>query len=139
MQYNSTPLSFWIRSIFLHVFGLNFMSPWIESVITNLISIFLLYLLVHKLTSSKSLALLSMLLYASSFVELSLSQQALGQTSSQVFIIASIFFLTKALQERRTWQFQVSGLLFALGMITSELFLPILIPRGFVSYWYSIL
>jgi 4-amino-4-deoxy-L-arabinose transferase-like glycosyltransferase len=126
-QYASTPLSFWIRSIFLHVFGLNFLSPRIESVISSLLSILLLYLLVHKLTSSKSLALTATLFYSISFAELSLSQQALGQTSSQLFIIASIFFLIKALQERKTWQFQVTGLLFALGMITFELFLPALL------------
>jgi 4-amino-4-deoxy-L-arabinose transferase-like glycosyltransferase len=123
-QYSSLPLSFWIRSIFLRLFGLNFISGRIESATFSLISIVFLYLLVRRLTASKPIALLSTFLYSFSFFDLNLAHQALGETSSEVWIIFSFSFLILALQGRKWWQFQVTGGLLALGMLTSEMFLP---------------
>ncbi len=95
-----------------------------KSATLSIISIFFLYLLVRKLTASKSLALFSTLLYSFSFLDLSLAHQALGETTSEVWIIASVYFLILALQERKWWQFQLTGILLALGMLTSVMFLP---------------
>ncbi len=123
-QYISMPVSFWIRSVFLRLFGLNFISARIESATLSLTAIVFLYLLVRRLTASKPIALLSALLYSFSFVDLNLAHQALGETTSEVWIICSFYFLILALQERKWWQFQLTGVMLALGMLTSDLFLP---------------
>ena len=121
------PVSLWIRSAFFHLFGLNFISPRIESASLSLLSVLFLYLLVRKLTASKPLAILSAFLYSFSFVDLNLAHQALGQTTPEVWIIGSFYFLILALQERKLWQFQVTGFLLALGILTFDIFLPSLI------------
>ncbi len=123
-HYIFMPVSFWIRSAFLRLFGLNFISPRIETATLSIIAIVFLYLLVRRLTASKPLALLSALLYSFSFVDLNLAHQALGETTPEVWIIGSFYFLILALQERKWWQFQVTGLLLAMGMLTFEMFLP---------------
>ena len=123
-HYLYMPLSFWIRSVFLRLFGLNFISARIESATLSLISVVFLYLLVRRLTKSKPLAILSALLYSFSFLDLNLAHQALGETTPEVWIIVSFYFLVLALQERKAWLFQLTGFSLALGMLTFEMFLP---------------
>jgi hypothetical protein len=123
-QYIFMPVGFWIRSIFMRLFGMNFISPRIGSATLSIISIIFLYLLVRKLTGSKPLALLSSLLYTFSFIDLNIAHQALAQTMPEVWIICSFYFMILSLQERKWWQFQVTGILLAMGMMTFETFLP---------------
>lgn len=124
-HYLYLPVGFWMRSTFLRLFGLNFISARIGSATLNIISIVFLYLLVRRLTASKPLALLSTFLYSFSFIDLTIAHQALAQTMPEIWIISSFYFLIVALQERKWWQFQVTGILLALGMLTFEIFLPI--------------
>ncbi len=123
-HYNFLPVSFWIRSIFLRVFGMNFISARIETAFLSLLSAVFLYLLVRRLTASKSIALLSTLLFSFSFVELNLSHQALAETTPEVWMMSGFYFSILAIQQRRWWQFQTAGILLALGMMTYETFFP---------------
>jgi hypothetical protein len=123
-HYDFMPVSFWIRSVFLRLFGLNFISARIESATLSLISVFFLYLLVRRLSASRPLALLTALLYSVSFFALNFAHQAMGETTPEVWNIASFYILIIAVQERKLWQFQLTGILLALGMLTFEMFLP---------------
>ncbi len=123
-HYQFLPVSFWVRSVFLRIFGLNFLSARVESAFLSLLSAVLLYLLVRRLTTSPPMALLSTLLYSFSFVELNASHQALHNTTVESWIIGGLFLLILALQERKWWQFQVAGIVLALGMMTYETDFP---------------
>ncbi len=123
-HYYFLPVTFWVRSIFLRLFGLNFISARIESALLSLISAIFLYLLVRRLTASKPLALLSALLFSFSFVELNLAHQALAETTPEVWMMSGLYFFILGMQQRRLWQFQTAGILLALGMMTFETFLP---------------
>lgn len=123
-HYQYLPVSFWVRSFFLRVFGLNFLSARIESAFLSLLSAVFLYFLVRRLTSSPPMAWLSTLLYSFSFVELNESHQALHNTTVEIWIISGLFLLILALQERKWWQFQLAGIVLALGMLTYETYFP---------------
>ena len=124
MHYKYLPVDFWVRSLFLRIFGLNFISARIESVVLSLVSVLFIYLLVRLLTSSPSIALLSALLFGMSFIELNASHQALHNTPPQPWALGSLFFLFLAIKDRKIWQFQITGLLLGLGMLTYETFYP---------------
>ncbi len=119
-HYDYLPVSFWVRSFFLRVFGLNFISARIESAFFSLVSAVFLYFTVRRLTHSPPTAFLSTLLYAFSFVELSESHQALHNTTVEIWMMSGIFLTVLALQERKWWQFQLAGIVLALGMLTYE-------------------
>jgi 4-amino-4-deoxy-L-arabinose transferase-like glycosyltransferase len=123
-HYKYLPVSFWVRSIFLRVFGLNFISARIESAFLSLLSAVFLYFLVRRLTTSPPTALLSTFLYSFSFVELSESHQALHNTTVEIWMISGLYFLILAIQERKWWQFQIAGIVLALGMLTYETYFP---------------
>jgi hypothetical protein len=61
----------------------------------------------------------------------------MGETTPEVWIVGCFLFLVLTLQERNVWQFQVTGILFALGMLTFESFLPspvvLMLYLGFVG------
>ena len=124
IYYKYLPVDFWLKSFFLRLFGINFISPRIESAFFSLLSIGLLYLLVRRLSSSKPLALLVSLLYAFSFAELTFSHQALAETSPEIWIFSGFAIFLLALQEQKWWQFQLTGVLLAIGMLSYDTFLP---------------
>jgi len=124
MHYIYVPVDFWVRSLFLRLFGLDFLSARIESAILSLISIAFLYFIVRLLTSSPATALFSALLYGFSFYELNASHQALHNTTIEPWIMGSLFFLLWGIQKRKLWIFQVTGFFLALGMLTYETFYP---------------
>lgn len=124
MHYKYLPVDFWVRSLFLRIFGLNFISARIESAVLGLISVALLYLLVRLLTSSSSVALLSALLFSLSFMELNASHQALHSTPPGAWMLAAFFCIFVAMRDRKLWQFQLTGILLGLGMLTYETFYP---------------
>jgi 4-amino-4-deoxy-L-arabinose transferase-like glycosyltransferase len=124
MHYKPLPVDFWIRAGFLRLFGLNFLSGRIESAVLSLAALVFLYLLVRRLTSSPAVALVASALYAFSYVELNGSHQALHNTTLEVWMMAGLYFLVLALQEKRQWQFQIAGIVLALGMLTYETFYP---------------
>lgn len=123
-HFTHLPVVFWVRSFFLRVFGLNFLSARIESALGSLISVMLLYFIVRAVTGSPAASLLSAFLYGFSFIELNLSHQALHDTPTEVWMMASIFALFAALRGRKGWQFQLTGVLLALGMLVYETFYP---------------
>ena len=123
-HYQYLPVSFWVRSFFLNIFGLNFISARVESACLSLLSAVFLYFLVRRLTSSPPMAWLSTALYSFSFVELNKSHQALHNTTVEIWMIAGLFLLILALQERKYWQFLTAGLVLALGMLTYETYFP---------------
>ncbi len=124
MHYKYLPVDFWLKSFFLRLFGLNFVSARIESAFLSLLSVGLLYLLVRRLSSSKPLALLTSLLFAFSFVELNLAHQALAETSPEIWILSSFTCFLLALQKQKLWLFQITGVLIAAGMMSYDTFLP---------------
>lgn len=124
MHYKPLPVDFWVRAGFLRLFGLNFLSARIESAALSIAAVIFLYLLVRRLTASPSTALLTAGLYAFSYVELNASHQALHNTTLEAWMMAGLYFLVLALQQKRAWQFQVTGILLALGMLTYETFYP---------------
>ncbi len=123
-HYQYLPVSFWVRSVFLRLFGLNFISARIESAFLSLLSAVFLYYLVRRLTSSPPMAWLATALYSFSFVELSELHQALHNTTVEIWMISGLFLLILALQERKYWQFQLAGIVLALGMLTYETYFP---------------
>ncbi len=123
-HYIHQPVTFWVRSFFLRVFGLNFLSARIESALGSLISVMLLYFIVRAITGSPAASLLSAFLYGFSFIELNLSHQALHDTPTEIWMMASFFALFLALRGRRAWHFQLVGVLLALGMLVYETFYP---------------
>ncbi len=123
-HYTHLPVAFWVRSFFLRVFGLNFLSARIESALGSLISVMLLYFIVRAMTGSPAVSLLSAFLYGFSFIELNLSHQALHDTPTEPWMMASLFALFLALRGRKAWQFQLVGVLLALGMLVYETFYP---------------
>jgi hypothetical protein len=124
LHYIYLPVDFWLRSFFLRIFGLNFISARIESATLGLIAVYFLYLLVRRLTHSPGVALLSGLLYSFSFVALSASHQALAETTPEAWIMCGLFLFIVSIQERRWWQFQLTGVVLAAGMLTYETFFP---------------
>ncbi len=124
MHYKPLPVDFWVRAGFLRLFGLNFLSARIESATLSIAAVIFLYLLVRRLTASPPAALLAAALYAFSYVELNASHQALHNTTLEAWMMAGLYFLLLALQQKKTWQFQVAGILLALGMLTYETFYP---------------
>lgn len=124
MHYKHLPVDFWLRSFFLRVFGLNFISARIESAALSLIAVICLYFVVRMLTSNSAIALLSSLLYSLSFIELNASHQALHDTHPAGWMMSSLFFLVLGIRHRKLWQFQMAGILLALGMLTYETFYP---------------
>ncbi len=123
-NYQLFPVGFWIRSVFLRFFGINFLSARIESATLNIVTIILIYFLVRKLLRSKPVALLATTMYSFSFVVLRASHQALGETSTELWILLTLYFLILGLRERRWWHFQVTGFFLLLGLLTSGFFLP---------------
>jgi 4-amino-4-deoxy-L-arabinose transferase-like glycosyltransferase len=119
-HYQYLPVGFWVRSVFLRLFGVNFISARIESAFLSLLSAVFLYYLVRRLTTSPPMAWLSTALYSFSFVELNESHQALHNTTVEIWIMSGLFFLILALQKRKYWQFQLAGIVLALGMLTYE-------------------
>jgi hypothetical protein len=103
---------------------LTFFSARIESAFLSILAALFLYLLVKRLTASPPVAILSTLLYAFSFVELNASHQALHNTTLEVWMFSGLYFLIRGFQQRRWWQFQIAGILIALGMLTYETFFP---------------
>jgi 4-amino-4-deoxy-L-arabinose transferase-like glycosyltransferase len=124
MHYNYLPVDFWVRSFFLRLFGLNFISARIESAVLSLIAVLCLYLLVRLITSSAATGLLAALLFSFSFIELNASHQALHNTPPEAWMLAAFFVAFIALRDRKAWQFQLTGILLALGMMTYETFYP---------------
>jgi 4-amino-4-deoxy-L-arabinose transferase-like glycosyltransferase len=124
IYYKYLPVDFWLKSFFLRLFGLNFISARIESAFFSLLSVGLLYLLVRRLSSSKPLALLASLLYTFSFTELTFSHQALAETSPEIWIFSGFALFLLALQEQKWWQFQLTGVVLAIGMLSYDTFLP---------------
>ncbi len=124
MHYKYLPVDFWVRSLFLRVFGLDFISARIESAVLSVLSVIFLYLLVRLLTSSASTALLSALLFSLSFMELNAAHQALHNTPPAAWMLAALFCLFLAFHKRKLWQFQLAGILLGLGMLTYETFYP---------------
>jgi 4-amino-4-deoxy-L-arabinose transferase-like glycosyltransferase len=123
-HYDFLPVTFWVRSFFLKIFGLNFISARIESAVFSLFSTLFLYLLVRRLTASPPMAWLSTLLYSFSFIELNVSHQALHNTTIEIWMISGLFLLILSLQERKWWQSQLAGIILALGMLTYETYFP---------------
>ncbi|MFN8435637.1 MAG: glycosyltransferase family 39 protein [Anaerolineales bacterium] len=124
MHYKSLPVDFWVRSVFLRIFGMSFLSARIESAVLSIISVIFLYMLARLLTSSPPVAMMSALFFGMSFIELNASHQALHNTPPMSWALASLYFLFIGLRERKLWQFQVTGILLALGMLTYETFYP---------------
>lgn len=127
MHYKPLPVDFWTRSIFLRAFGMNFLSARIESAVFSLISVIFLYLLVRLLTSSPPVALLSALFFGMSFIELNASHQALHNTPPMPWALGSLYFFFLGMRDRKLWQFQITGILLALGMLTYETFYPTIV------------
>jgi 4-amino-4-deoxy-L-arabinose transferase-like glycosyltransferase len=124
MHYQYLPVDFWVRSFFLRIFGLNFLSARIESAVFSVVAVIFLYLLVRRLTASPPLALLTTAIYAFSFIELNGSHQALHNTTLEPWMMAGLYFLVAGIKDRKWWQFQVAGIMLALGMLTYETFFP---------------
>lgn len=124
MHYNYLPVDFWVRSFFLRLFGLDFISARIESAVLSLVAVVCLYLLVRLITSSAATGLLAALLFSFSFIELNASHQALHNTPPEAWMLAALFAAFVALRDRKAWQFQLTGILLALGMMTYETFYP---------------
>lgn len=132
------PVDFWMRSIFLRIFGLDFVSARIESAVLSLIAVVCLYFLVRFLTSSKAAGLLSSLLFSLSFIELNASHQALHNTPPEAWMIASLAVLFLALRDRKLWQFQFAGILLCMGMLTYETFYPNIVAAFLYLIGYAI-
>ena len=130
------PIDLWVRSIFLRAFGLSFMSARIESAFISLFSAVLLYFFVRRLSASRPLAWLTTALYSFSFVELSSSHQALPESTLELWLIGTLFIFALAIREQERWQFQLSGVLAALGIFFYNAFL--LIPIVMIVYLLSI-
>ncbi len=124
MHYKYLPVDFWVRSFFLRIFGLNFMSARIESAVFSVIAVVFLYLLIRRLTASPPTALLGAAVYAFSFIELNGSHQALHNTTLEPWMMAGLYYLVAGMQAKRLWQFQVAGVVLALGMLTYETIFP---------------
>lgn len=124
MHYQYLPVDFWVRSFFLRAFGLDFLSARIESAVFSVIAAIFLYLLIRRLTASPPTALLGAAVYAFSFIELNGSHQALHNTTLEPWMMAGLYFLIAGMQDKKWWQFQVAGIVLALGMLTYETFFP---------------
>jgi hypothetical protein len=123
-HYLYQPVDFWMRSIFMRLFGINYFSARIESAVFSILAVVFLFLLIRALTSSPALALLCALLYSFSYVELNASHQAHHSSPPSLWMMSALFLLITGLQTRNLWRFQVCGVLMALGMLTYDTFLP---------------
>lgn len=138
MHYKPLPVDFWVRSIFLRIFGVNFLSARIESAVLSVISVIFMYMLVRLLTSSSPVALMSALFFGMSFIELNASHQALHNTPPMPWAMVSLYFFFMGLRDRKLWQFQLTGILLALGMLTYETFYPTVIVTLIYLLGYSL-
>jgi 4-amino-4-deoxy-L-arabinose transferase-like glycosyltransferase len=137
-HYQYLPVSFWVRSFFLRIFGMNFVSARVESALFSLLAAVFIYFMVRRLTTSPPVALLSTLLYSFSFVELNVSHQALHNTTIEIWMMSGLFLFILALQERKLWQFQLAGIVLALGMLTYETYFPTPLLAVAFSIGYAI-
>ncbi len=133
-HYVYLPVDFWVRSIFLRLFGVNYASARIESACISIIAIMFLYFLARRLFGNSLLALLSALLYGFSFGELTASHQALHSSPIELWMMPGLYFLLSASQSKEKWRFQVTGILMALGMLTYDTFLP---TAAFTLTWLT--
>lgn len=124
LHYKYLPVDFWVRSIFLRLFGVNYTSAQIESAVISVIAVFFLYLFVRRLLNNPAVAYLAAGLYSFSFVELSASHQALHSTPLALWLMPGLYFLTSAIQSKQIWRFQMTGIMMALGMLTYDTFFP---------------
>ena len=123
--YQYLPVDFWVRAFFLRLFGVDFAAARVEAAVFSLLSVVLLYLLVRRLSSSPPLALLASLLYAFAFVELNAAHQALSVTVPEVWLLAAATAFVYAVLGQKWWQFQLTGILLAVGLMTYETFFPL--------------
>lgn len=124
IHYRFLPVDFWVRSIFLRIFGVNYANARLESAVISIVAVIFLYLFVRSLLKSPAIAFLSALLYGFSFAELTASHQALHHSPVELWLMPGLYALVIAIQSKKRWQFQLTGILMALGMLTYETFLP---------------
>ncbi len=117
------PVDFWLKSVFMRVFGENFFSARVASATMSLLSIFIFYFLARRLTS-KPVAMLAALFYSFALAELSTARQALHDTPIEFWLIFGYFCIVTAVESRRLWHFALAGVTLALGMLTYETFYP---------------
>ncbi len=123
-HYIYLPVDFWVRAVFLYLFGVHYASARFESALISIVAVIFLYLLARRLLENPLVALLSTLLYGLSFGELTASHQALHHSPIALWMAPGLYFLLSAIQSKEKWRFQVSGILMALGMLTYDTFLP---------------
>lgn len=123
-HYQYQPVDFWVRSIFLRIFGVNFIAARVESAVLSLIAVFSLYLLAKLVTSNTAIGLITALIFSLSFIELNASHQALYSTPPMAWMLSSLALCFTAIRYRKAWQFQMSGILLGLGMLTYDTFYP---------------
>jgi hypothetical protein len=131
-HYRFVPVDFWVRSIFLRIFGVSYPSARLESAVISVIAVIFLYLFVRSLLESPAVAFLSALLYGFSFAELTASHQALHHSPVELWLMPGLYALVVTIQSKKRWHFQLTGILMALGMLTYETFLP---TAGFAALY----
>jgi len=115
LHYKFLPVDFWMRSVFLRFFGVNFVNARIESAVISIISTIFLYLLVRRLFKSPALSLLSVALYGFSYVELTASHQSLHHSPVALWMISGLYFLWTAAQKNSCGASRLQELLWLLG------------------------
>jgi hypothetical protein len=123
-HYKYQPVDFWTKSIFLRIFGENFIAARMESAVLSLIAVVCLYGLAKQVTSHTAVGLISSLVFSLSFIELNASHQALYSTPPMAWMLSSLAVYFMAIHNHKLWQFQVGGILLGLGMLTYDTFYP---------------
>ncbi|MFZ5912548.1 MAG: ArnT family glycosyltransferase [Chloroflexota bacterium] len=132
IHYRFLPVDFWVRSIFLRIFGVSYANARLESAFISVIAIIFLYHFVRLLLKSPAVAFLSALLYGFSFAELTASHQALHSSPLELWLMPGLYALVITIQSKKRWHFQLTGILMALGMLTYETFWP---TAGFAAMY----
>src|SRR3989344_1656359 len=120
---------------FVAIFGLNEFSIKLPSIIAGVISVFLLYLIIKKLTQNNSLALVSALLLAISPWHIFLSRIALEANLAFMFFLAAVYFFFLGLNNYRYFfAFSFFSSLTIFTYNSARVFLPLFLIGLFFVY-----
>ncbi len=109
------PLVFWIQHLFMRIFGENTFAFRLPSALLGIFSIYLLYLIGRQLFS-QNVGLLAAAIFAVTVNHVFISRVGLQESYVLFFVLLTVYFFLKALQEDK--YLILTGLSLGLGLLT---------------------
>jgi hypothetical protein len=111
------PLFIWFQAISMSFFGINEFAARLPNVLTGLFTILLLYQTVRLRYGLKA-SILTVLFYLGSFTPHFYFKSGIIDPLFNLFIFSSVLFLVRAIENKTSWAFFISGLMLGFAVIT---------------------